>query len=265
MLKICCRWVFSTSLSSTEQEGHTVYDPSSSPNYQAIDGATWDISYADGSGASGTVGTAPVTVGGTEVQGQAVELATQVSDTFVSDTSSNGLLGLAFQSINTVSPTQQTPFFFNAIPSLSSPVFTASLKHDAPGTYDFGEIDTSKYTGDLTYIDVDSSEGFWQFTSPGYQVDGQSYSASSAAIADTGTTLLLMEDDVVTTYYDAVSGSSYDSSQGGYTFDCSATLPSFGVAITDDYYVTVPGDLMTYAPVDSTGESKCSILFSSYL
>ena len=95
------RWVFSTSLPSSEQKGHTLFDPSKSTNWKALSGYKWNITYGDGSGASGTVGTDVVTVGGTSVSGQAVEIATKVSSAFVSDTANNGLLGLAFSSINT--------------------------------------------------------------------------------------------------------------------------------------------------------------------
>jgi aspergillopepsin I len=93
--------VFSTSLPSSQQTGHTIFDPSQSPNWQELDGYTWSISYGDKSGASGTVGTDVVTVGGTSVSGQAVEIATQVSSQLVDDTANDGLLGLAFSSDNT--------------------------------------------------------------------------------------------------------------------------------------------------------------------
>ena len=94
------RWVFSSLLSSSDLTGHEYYTSSKSSTYQVLSGYTWSIQYADGSGASGVVGTDTVTIGGTTVQGQAVELANQVSSTFVSD-AADGLVGLAFSSINT--------------------------------------------------------------------------------------------------------------------------------------------------------------------
>jgi aspergillopepsin I len=45
-----------------------------------------------------------------------------------------------------------------------------TLKYHAPGTYDFGYIDNSKFQGQLTYTDVDNSQGFWMFTAGGYGV-----------------------------------------------------------------------------------------------
>ena len=105
-------WVFLSQLSSASKEGHTVYDPSKSSAYKAKSGYTWDITCGDGSGTFGTVSTDTVTVGGTKVTGQAVEIATKVtgqaveiatkvSSAFVFDTANDGLLGLAFSSINT--------------------------------------------------------------------------------------------------------------------------------------------------------------------
>jgi aspergillopepsin I len=189
------------------------------------------IQYADGSGASGKVGTDTVTIGGTTVKGQAVELANKVSSTFVSD-GSDGLVGLAFSSINTVSPQQQSTFFDNAQPSLNSPLFAAYLPYNADGAYDFGFTDSSKYTGSIVYTAVDSSNGFWEYPSTSYKVGSTTYTQSGfTGISDTGTTLVLMSDSAVTNYYKKVSGASYDSSQGGYTFPCSATLPTLSIAI----------------------------------
>lgn len=68
-----------------------------------------------------------VTVGGLTVASQAVEVAQKVSSSFTADSTIDGLLGLAFSTLNTVSPTPQKTFFDNAKASLDSPVFTADL------------------------------------------------------------------------------------------------------------------------------------------
>lgn len=94
-------WVFSSELPSSQSSGHIVYDPSQSSTAQQLSGATWNITYGDGSSSSGDVYTDTVTVGGTTVTGQAVELAQQVSAQFQQDSQNDGLLGLAFSSINT--------------------------------------------------------------------------------------------------------------------------------------------------------------------
>ena len=125
-----------------------------------------------------------------------------------------------------------------------------------PGSYNFGYIDNSEYTGDITYTAVDNSQGFWGFTSSGYAIGSSSaVSSSIQAIADTGTSLLLLPDAVVSAYYAQVSGSSNSQSDGGYIFPCSATLPSITLQI-EGYGAVVPGDYMNYAPV-SDGSTTC--------
>jgi hypothetical protein len=189
-----------------------------------------------------------VVVGGVTATSQAVEAATSVSSQFSQDKDDDGLLGLAFSSINTVQPQAQKTFFDTVKPSLASPLFAVSLKYHAPGTYDFGYIDSSKYTGDITYVNVDSSQGFWEFTASGYSVgSGSTVSTSIDVIADTGTTLVYLPTTVVSAYYKQVSGAKYDSNYGGYVFSCSATLPDFSIVIGGKKQ-TIPGKYINYAP-----------------
>lgn len=125
--------LISLSLSSS---GHAVYNPSTSGKKES--GETWSITYGDGSGAAGTVYADKVVVGGVTATSQAVEAATSVSSTFTQDTQSDGLLGLAFSSINTVTPNQATTFFDTVKSTLAKALFTADLKKGAPGSYTFG-------------------------------------------------------------------------------------------------------------------------------
>ncbi|KAK4236962.1 aspartic peptidase domain-containing protein [Achaetomium macrosporum] len=248
-------WVFSTETASREVAGQKLYNPSSSSSAKKMSGATWKISYGDGSSSSGDVFTDVVSIGGLTVNSQAVESAKQVSSEFTQDTASSGLLGLAFSTLNTVQPTQQKTFFDNAASSLSQKVFTADLKHNAPGTYNFGFIDSSLHTGSIAYTPVDSSQGFWGFTASGYAVgSGTVNKQSISGIADTGTTLLLLPSSVVRAYYSQVRGAQDSQEVGGYVFPCSATTPDFKFAVGGTT-ITVPGKFINFEPVDETGET----------
>lgn len=115
-------------------------------------------------------------------------------------------------------------------------------------SYDFGALDESKYTGEIVYTDVDTSNGFWEFTPDGYAIgDGAVQTASIDAIADTGTTLLYLPAAVVKAYYAKVEDAEYSSSYGGYVYPCTNTLPDFTLVIEGEKR-TVSGDLVKYSP-----------------
>lgn len=248
-------WVFSTDLPASEITGHTLFDPSKSSTWQAYPGGSWQISYGDGSTARGTVGFDVVQIGGATVTKQAVELATSVSGSFEADVKNDGLVGLGFSNINTVQPAPQQTFFENIMGALAAPLFTANLKANAGGTYTFGQIDPSEYSGAIHYAAVDHSQGYWQVTSTRYSINGQTSQSSHAspAIIDTGTSLLLVDQAVVSAYYASVSSAYYDTAQAGYIYRCDAKLPSFGVAV-GDYMATLQGKDVTFAEL---GDGTC--------
>lgn len=356
-------WVFSSETSSSEVNGQKTYDISSSSTASKMTGASWKISYGDGSSSSGNVYTDVVSIGNISVTGQAVESATSVSTSFTSDSSSSGLVGLAMSTLNTVSPTAQKTFFDNAKSQLSAALFTADLKHDTAGTYTFGALDSSSYTGTIFYADLFNSSaslsGYWTFQSSGYAVGngtttttattsstsqtstspfgasasdifgssssnahGSGHSAGGGGggghgfkkwvrslfgkeqpratrqhapvaagtaassstekravtltsttitgIADTGTTLLMLPDDVVAAYYSQVSGAQDSQTEGGYVFSCDSDLPDFSFGVGSGT-VTVPGRYINWAAVDTTNttcyggiQSDSSIGFSIF-
>ncbi|KAL4920543.1 aspartic protease pep1 [Aspergillus aurantiobrunneus] len=239
-------WVFSNKLPTAQQEGHSVYKPSESATQ--MPGYSWKISYGDGSSASGDVYKDTVTVGGVTAQGQAVEAARQISDEFVQDRNNDGLLGLAFSSINTVEPNAQTTFFDTVKDQLDAPLFAVTLKHHAPGSYDFGFIDDAKYSGSLSYTDIDNSQGFWMFPAI---AGGTNFDA----IADTGTTLIMIDSTIASDYYSQVPFAFNNIFYGGWTFPCSSELPPFNVTI-NGYDAVIPGEHINYAPV-TDGSSTC--------
>lgn len=249
-------WVFSSQTKGESTTGHSLYTPTDSSTSSLESSESWKIQYGDGSGASGTVYADRVIVGGVTATSQAVEVATSVSAGAGGQAfkGTDGLLGLASSSINTVSPRAATTWFDTVKGGLDAQLFTATLKHQQPGSYDFGYIDDGKHTGSIAYAPVNFSRGFWQFDTGSYAVTGGASGTFGSAIADTGTTLLLADQgSVITDYYAQVSGSQNSNKAGGYIFDCNATLPDLVITIAGQD-VTVAGSLINFAP---NGDGTC--------
>ncbi|EXJ55653.1 hypothetical protein A1O7_08582 [Cladophialophora yegresii CBS 114405] len=257
-------WVFNTNLPASSQQGHTIYDPTQSTTFSnALDGSTFNITYGDGSSASGPVGVDELDIGGATVAAQAIGLPDTVADSFVTDSASNGLVGLAFSQLNTIEPQQQKTFFDNILPDLTLPVFTAQLKSGEVGSYEFGNIDQTAFTGQLTTTPVDSSRGFWEVDSASFAVQGVQETgqiANGKAIVDTGTSLMLVPDEMLVAYWNTVDGAQLSQDAGGVIFPCDTALPDLQVAIGDSYMATISGDGMNFANVGrdtQTGQQFC--------
>jgi len=225
-------WCWSTGLPQSTQsagKGHTIFDPSKSSTFKNTQGSTWQIQYGDSSSASGNVGTDNIQIGNITVTSQAIELATKLSTQFTQDASSDGLLGLAFGSINTVKPTAVKTPVENMIAEDDIPqtaeLFTCylgSIKDtNEESFYTFGQIDQAVVPSgsSIAYTPVDNSQGFWMFDSVSASVNGTAIQLSgNKAIADTGTTLLLTSDEVCKAVYAAIPGAKQDPTQQGWVF-----------------------------------------------
>ncbi|KAF2151612.1 aspartic proteinase II-1 [Myriangium duriaei CBS 260.36] len=242
-------WVFSTLTPSSQSQGHTKYNPSRA---QRLNGETWSIKYQDQSGSSGIVYSDKVVVGGVTATNQAVEVATQVSQQFQEDTDNDGLLGLSLGS-NTCQPQRCTSFFDNVKSSLSQALFATRLRRGQPGVYDFGYIDNSLYTGSISYVNTDSSyPNYWTFQAGDLSVNGNGIGSGGLAIADTGTTLMLVPNDILNAYYGQIQ--SAQNSGGMWIFDCNDQIPDLQVNIGGGTF-TVPGSYINWV---NNGDGTCS-------
>ena len=255
-------WVFNTALPAADQKGHdAIYNPSESKSFHSIPGAWFDVSYGDNSSTSGVVGKDTVKIGSITVVGQAVELPSTVSPQFSGDTNSDGIVGLGFSQFgNSIRPSPMPTFFENAAPKLKDYVFTANLKIGVPGQYEFGTIDTAAYRDPLTYTAVNSSGGLWQFDLSQYTVAGDTYGGVvSPAIADTGSSLLMLDPAIVDNYYAKVPTSTDDLQ--GKIFPCDTVLPDFSFGI-ESTMATIPGSLLNYTSVPGTSGELSSPISS---
>ncbi|KAK3057900.1 hypothetical protein LTR09_000976 [Extremus antarcticus] len=290
-------WVWSSELEPAvktqgKATGHAIFDTTKSGTWKPESGSTWQIQYGDGSGASGTVGKDTLTVGGLCVENQAIETANKMSARFEQNTG-DGLLGLAWGKINQVRPVQAKTPVENMISQKDIPqtaeLFTAYLgsyrdkanPDHGESFYTFGYIDQDvlKASGvtEPYYCPVDDSQGFWQFSSATATVNGHIIDRSSnSAIADTGTTLALVSDDLCEQIYAAIPGAKKDKFQQGWVFPLSVPiekLPTVQFAVGSKLF-TVLGEDLQYAPtgdgfyyggIQSRGDLPFDILGDTFL
>lgn len=147
--------------------------------------------------------------------------------------------------------------------------------------YTFGYIDQDVLEAagvtEPTYTPVDNKDGFWQFPSTSVVVNGKTIErADNTAIADTGTTLALVDDETCKAIYDAVPGSKYDVSQQGYVFPANTAaekLPTVSFAVGDSQFQVQKEDLgfanaghgMVYGGIQSRGDLTFDILGDTFL
>lgn len=162
-------------------------------------------------------------------------------------------------------PTKQSTWFSNVKPTLKQPLWTADLREDGSGSYHFGEIPAGAYSGGIKSVVVNSTRGYWAINSHTFSVNGNTTTRGSAspAVADTGTSLLIVDEEVARAWYAPIPGSGYSSYAGGYVYPCSAndTLPSFSIAVGNipsidptgrGRMVQIPTKYLAYAALDDT-------------
>ena len=173
----------------------------------------------------------------------------------------------------------------NDIPKASE-LFTAKLgsfkdandPDKGESFYTFGYIDQATLGGQTPYYTpVDKSQGFWMFDSASAVVAGKTIPRSgNKAIADTGTTLALIDDTTCKAIYDAIPGGKYDSSQQGYIYPSNTPvdkLPVVSFAVggkqfplqKEDLGFADAGNGMTYGGIQSRGSMTFDILGDVFL
>ncbi|KAI1093163.1 acid protease [Rostrohypoxylon terebratum] len=284
-------WVRST-LEGKGHSGHNAFDPKKSKTFEKLSGKKWKIQYGDGSTASGDCGSDTLILGNLSIKKQTIECATKLSRQFSQGTS-DGLLGLAWGKINTVTDSgeadpQATPvenmIKQDDIPKeaeLFTSAFYSTRDKGAESFYTFGFIDqdlVKKSGQEIQWTQIDNKEGFWSFSSESCAINGEKVKLSgNTAIADTGTTLALVSDKVVEKLYEQIPGAIYDWLNQGYIFPTTVKaneLPEIKVAVGDQEYLIQKEDLAFaltddkkywYGGIQSRGMMPFDILGDTFL
>ncbi|KAI0916959.1 hypothetical protein AcW2_007216 [Taiwanofungus camphoratus] len=211
-------WV--SSPSCNDCSSNDTYNPSSSSTSQEQSG-TFQISYGDGSSASGPIYQDTVSVAGAAVKGQTFSAVTKESEQFRQN-SIDGIMGMAFADISSL---KASPYFMTAINQsvVSQGVFAFKLVPSGAELY-IGGTDSSLYTGDIEYHGLSSSSGgFWRISGASAIVNNKTVVSSLDTIIDSGTTLMYGPPTAVEQFYKEIQGAQ-KFEEGLYSFPCSTAL-----------------------------------------
>jgi len=138
----------------------------------------------------------------------------------------DGILGLGFQdlAIDDVEPVFELAVDQHLV---DKPVFTVWLKADGTdasgqvgGQVTYGGLDADNCSPDINYISL-TSKGYWTFNLDGNSINGQKTYKTAKTIVDTGTSLIVLPDDIYTRLTKAVGG-TFNFEYGLYQVDCDA-------------------------------------------
>ena len=116
-----------------------------------------------------------VTIANLQIPRMAIGVAAQIGTDEVGQPW-DGILGLGFQTQNSIKPDQSSTFMELAMGELDAPIFAVDLKSDGSGTLEFGAVDQAAYQGDLVGAPINVETGTWI-------VDGVSYTVGDTSFA----------------------------------------------------------------------------------
>ncbi|XP_075947063.1 pepsin A-like [Anarhichas minor] len=183
-------WVPSVYCSSQACNNHRKFNPQQSSTFQWGD-QTLSIDYGTGS-MTGYLAIDNVEVGGITVSKQVFGIS-KTEAPFMAYMAADGILGLAFQSIASDSV---VPVFDNMVNQglVSQPLFSVYLSSNSEQGSEvvFGGIDSSHYTGQITWVPLTSAT-YWQIQMDSVTINGEVVACSGGcqAIIDTGTSLII--------------------------------------------------------------------------
>ena len=216
-------WVFGADCTAQACKKHDTFGPKDSDTLN-ITSREWSVTYGTGD-VGGVVASDTFAFAGYEVE-IGFGLASNASNDF-STYPMDGILGLGRDSSNRLG----TPTLMDIMASqqlLKANLFGVHLSRSGDGANDgqitFGAPDSSKFSGNLSYIDSVSPDGLWEIPSDGAGVDGQSLGLTGkTAIIDTGTSYILMPPKDAQALHAKLPSS--ENSGEAFTIPCDTNLP----------------------------------------
>lgn len=215
-------------------------------------GGSISVSYGSGS-FSGTEYTDKVSFGGLTVSSQSIGAASSASGFSGVD----GIIGFGPVDLTqgTVSNANTVPTFMDNLysqGSISSEVLgvyfkpeSGSDQNDANGELTLGGVDSSKYTGALTYFPTLKSgqaAAYWGISIASFTYGSTTLASGATGIVDTGTTLIYIPTSAYNKFLSAAGGST-DNNSGLAAFSTKPTA-NFSIKFGSTTYTLTPAQYL---------------------
>lgn len=196
-------------------------------------------------------------MGDLEVKDALIESASIVSRSFETQKDFTGIMGLAKNLENNITPRQ--PSFSSALQKqLKAPFFTIDLRKNATSRLDFGRVDETLASDAITWLDTDPNSPHWSV-----EFDLTAWTGSHSmwmyhkyhAVIDTGTSLVFLPDVLTSMYWDKVPA-AFKSPEldDSYMFPCEIghELPDLLLKLPGtEHVLSIPGRYLNYGPAKS--------------
>ncbi|KAK0609237.1 aspartic peptidase [Immersiella caudata] len=177
-----------------------------------------------------------VSLGAVTSRYKTVQSASRISRAFTWDAACPGILGLGFLPREQRTTWEGPDIYGQCAPRVRPGGVHSGTEEGETWQVRFGYVDRGARLGRMGYADVTPRDAIWRFMMDGVQAGNETQGKSEgfAAIADTGTSLLLVPRNVVKTYYGLVEGSgSMLTGLGGCFYamrDCRTGSSGCGMA-----------------------------------
>ncbi|GJJ70399.1 hypothetical protein EMPS_02748 [Entomortierella parvispora] len=221
---------------------------------------SYNITYGDGTWGAGPIVEDQVSIAGLVVQNQQILDVTKSNlDLSSYGQGVAGLVGLMPTTPVANAITPLTTIYQAKLldQNIFSVYLTSSLTANQGGSFLFGGIDTTKFSGTLNQVPVSTSasatKGMWYLNADAAYVGGVAVAGYSTApwLFDTGTSFIAVPTTFAQTFHASVPGAVYSAADQVYTVPCSGTT-TFGVSFNGVTYNVPYSDY-----VASAGEGQC--------
>ncbi|KAL2013851.1 hypothetical protein VTN00DRAFT_1376 [Thermoascus crustaceus] len=252
-------WVFGSDCKSQACQQHNTFGDKDSTTLK-IDTDPWKVGYGSGA-VSGVLANDTVSFAGFDLE-MTFGLALNATDDFCLF-KMDGILGLARSDGSETG----TPTFMDMVADskmLKSNIIGISLSRTSDGVNDgemtFGDVDKTKYLGDITYTGAATNLNRWQIPVDDAGVDGKACNfTGKSAIIDTGTSYILIPLEDAVTLHALIPGSSPKGENGeNFVVPCDSTA-KVQLTFSGVTYDISPKDYIG-GPADSSGKTCLSTI-----